>query len=310
MSQPAPSIWSVLGSWLRSFVVSWVVGLVLVVPIFSSIWSHYAASARHSVRMTWSEPTQDSYYPHEDSELEAWLAEHERVSRVVVQRARTEGKTTITTGWRGPLGWRAVPFEALGYSRPRTTDTQSASSKIEIGWGNWVMVGSALATLGYLLFGARAWRRREAPPARTLGRGVLAGSVGLGAVFGILGSLSGLAGSLGGSPQVLPWSLLIQVGTLPLDLLYTGLGVLVVPVACELFFRHALYSRLAAAGHGRAGALVSSAMQALPLVIVPLAGLLLFLHGLVCCHIYERSGRLAAPLALSTTTAAVAFSLL
>lgn len=50
-------------------------------------------------------------------------------------------------------------------------------------------------------------------------------------------------------------------------------------------------------------------MQALPLVIVPLAGLILFLQGLVCCHLYKRTGRLAAPLALSTTTAAVVFCL-
>ena len=312
MSQPAPSArsaWSVLGPWLTSMVVSWVAGLALAVPIFSSILDHYAASGRHRVEMTWSERTQDSYYPHEDSELEAWLAGQERVSQVVVQRTRAEGGTSITTSWRGALGWRAVPFETLGYRQPRSTDAQSASSKIELGWRSWVMVGTALATLGYLLFGVRAWRRREAPPARTLGRGLLAVSVGLGAVLGGLGSLSGLAGALGGSPVVLPWQLLIKVGTLPLELLYTALAVVAVPLAYELFFRHALYSRLAAAGHRRAGAVVSSALQALPLVLVPLAGLTLFLQGLVCCHLYERSGRLAAPLALSITTAAVAFTL-
>ena len=44
-------------------------------------------------------------------------------------------------------------------------------------------------------------------------------------------------------------------------------------------------------------------------MIVPLAGLILFLQGLVCCSLYKRTGRLAAPLALSTTTAAVAFLL-
>jgi membrane protease YdiL (CAAX protease family) len=309
MSQPAPSAWSVCSPWLKTFVVSWVVGLGLVIPIFSSIWSYYEANARHTVWMFWNEPTQDSFYPDEDSALEAWLAGSGGLTRVVVERTRPDGKTRIKSSWRGALGWKEVPFEELGYRQPWATDSQLVSAKIKIGWGSWVMVGSVLASLGYLFFGVRAWRKREAPPAKTMGKGILAGSVGLGVVFAGLGALSGLAGSLGGSPLLLPWDVLILVATLPLKLLYTGIAVVVVPLACELFFRHALYSRLAAAGHERGGALVSSAMQALPLVIVPLAGLILFLQGLVCCHLYKRTGRLAAPLALSTTTAAVAFCL-
>lgn len=256
MSQPAPSAWSVCSPWLKTFVISWAVGLILVIPIFSSIWSYYEANARHTVWMFWNEPTQHSSYPEDDSALEAWLAGTRGLSRVEVERTQSDGDrwaTIIKTSWRGPLGLKEVPFEELGYRQPRATDTQSVSSKIEIGWGSWVMVGSVLATLGYLFFGVRAWRKREAPPAETMGKGFLAWGVGLGVVFAGLGILSSLAGSLGGIPMLVPWDLLILVATFPLKLLYTVLAVVAVPLACELFFRHALYSRLAAAGHERRG---------------------------------------------------------
>ena len=309
MNQSSSSTWSVVGPWLKTVVISWVVGLILVIPIFTSIWSYYEANMRSNVEMFWNEPTQHSFYPTDDSALEVWLADYVGLSRVKVERIRSDGKLSIKTSWRGPLSLKEVPFEELGYRQPRGKHSQSVSSKADIGLGSWVMTGSVLAALGYLFFGGRVWRQREAPPAETTGNLSLARGVGLGVVFAALGLLSGLAGPLGGMPLYIPWGLLMLMGVLPLKLLYTALGVVAVPLACELFFRHALYARLAAAGHERRGALVSSALQALPLMIVPLAGLILFLQGLVCCSLYKRTGRLAAPLALSTTTAAVAFLL-
>jgi membrane protease YdiL (CAAX protease family) len=80
-----------------------------------------------------------------------------------------------------------------------------------------------------------------------------------------------------------------------------------VPLSRELFFRHQLYLRAAAAGHGRRAALVSSAMFALPMILMPVAYLVMFVQGLACCAMYRRTGRLAVPLIVSVVATGLAF---
>jgi len=308
MSESPDSLRSIFIPWLGAYLGSWVFAGIALIPIILFVEAYHKANASRRVDVRWLKKTDRSTFPDDDSGLKAWFDRQENLSRAKVQRSVSEaGETKIKISWRGMMKVDQLPLEKLGYLQPKRRSTSSAQTKANMGVSGWFIIGSLLACLGYLISGIRAWRQRAG--SNPLGTRVSAycKAAGVGVLIFGLGYLAMLGGALGALPQLAPWAVLIFFSGTLVKVLVTFVGVCVVPLSWELFFRHRFYLRAAAAGHGRRAALVSSAMFALPLILMPVSCLVLFVQGLACCAMYRRTGRLAAPLILSVVATGLAF---
>lgn len=119
--------------------------------------------------------------------------------------------------------------------------------------------------------------------------------------------------ALGGVfPQVAPWFFDFTISGLPGTILniFCIFGILVVPVAHELFFRQGLFASAAAGGNVRSAAIIASIVPALSLILAPLTAFLVFCMGLANCWLLRRTGRLLAPVVCSTVATAAGFLIL
>ena len=322
---------SVLGGWLRDLAVSMGIGAALLVPILFALTFLPEDPTRCVVEAGWQLGSEEHVLPSGDEQLEQWVGALEGIERVRSRRFEVEGDAWLElrfdAHWSSDVHSPALPdldafgelLEAqlpeLGYGRPSMWSRSSRSPFVfSPALSGWVYFCFLLASVGFLLLGRRSWSRRDeetagclAPPASTK-RCLLLG-VPLGLVFFLAGyALFVLTGDP--APHSALWAFTQFIPPVP-GLIASILAVAVVPLAQELFFRHHLYARMRAAGGAVRGALLSSILPALFLVAMPLGAALVFCQGLVCCRLYRSTGRLLAPVLLTSTASAcfVALSL-
>ena len=301
--------------WIVKLAISWLVAGALLTPWY--LGEQRAAEAAKIPRFSASYEPRGGVeeLPEDDERLRGW-AEQEASSKVRVAREEDEDGVKVTVSFRArTVGQELdVPWDELGYDVRRGMTTRSSTTRPvwKVSGGVWVLRGSVLASLGYLMFGLLAWRRRpRATPSATVRRSLLLGSAVGAVVAACSWAASKIPGDWASYPQITPWFFeFLSSGGNDRLVVFTVVGVLVVPLAQELFFRQALFARASAAGRPLAGAVVASAVGAVHLWHAPWTALLLFGAGLGSCWVMHRTGRLLAAVASSMVAAGLGFALL
>lgn len=306
----------VLRPWLGQLAICWVLAVVILVPV-AMISSDRIAEKRIPWLKFTFEPRsaeQAKKLPAGDEALRAWAIPL-AYGNVRIKRETDDDATELSVQFQSEQDVAAVPWQDLGYDRNSGTSSRTRWTAMifEPNFAVWVQRTSLIAAVGYLFFGIRSWRRRTISNQTFSTSKTLLWGLGAAAVVSGLGVVASMLPFLGGTyPQTLPWFFEFTFKTVPgtVRTIFCIVGILLVPLAIELFFRQGLYASAAASGHARTGAIVSSLVPALTLFLAPLTALLVVLTGLVNCWLLRRTGRLLAPVVCSTVATATGFVLL
>lgn len=301
--------------WIVKLLVSWAVAGALLIPVYLGEQQD-KADAKIPWHVATYEPRGDGdHLPADDERLRRW-AEQQASGKVWVTRERDDDGIEVKLTYRARSAGQSldVPWGELGYSERRGMRSGRSSTEPYISRSIqvWILRGSLLASLGYLVFGLLAWwRRPRVAPSATVTRTLLLGSAVGALVAGCGWAATVIPGGWAIYPQTGPWWFEFLVSrTNDRLIVMTVLGMAVVPLAYELFFRQALFARARAAGRARAGAVVASAVGAAHLIHAPVMALLVFGAGLGSCWVMHRTGRLLAAVVLSLVATGVGFALL
>ncbi|MEE2889408.1 MAG: CPBP family intramembrane glutamic endopeptidase [Planctomycetota bacterium] len=307
----------VLRPWLGQLAICWVLAVVILVPVAMISSDRIAEKKIPWVKFTFEPRSaeQAEKLPADDAALRAWAIPLAYGNVRIKRETDDDGVLGLSVQFQSEQDVPNVPWQDLGYDQNSGTSsgTRWTAMIFEPNFAIWVQRASLVAAVGYLFFGIRSWRRRTISNQTCSTSKALLWGLGAAAVVSGLGVVASMLPVLGGAyPQTLPWFFEFTFKTVPgtVRTIFSIVGILLVPLAIELFFRQGLYASAAASGHARTGAIVSSLVPAMTLFLAPLTALLVVLTGLVNCWLLRRTGRLLAPVVCSTVATAAGFVLL
>lgn len=307
----------VLRPWLGQLAICWVLAGVILVPVAMISADSIAENRIPWVKFTFEPRSaeQAKKLPADDEALRAWAIPLAYGNVRIKRETDDDGGLELSVQFQSQQDFANVPWQDLGYDLNSGTrsGTRWTAMIFEPNFAVWIQRASLIAAVGYLFFGIRSWRRRTISNQTFSTSKTLLWGLGAAVVVSGLGVVASMLPFLGGAyPQTLPWFFEFTFKSVPgtVRTIFCIVGILLVPLAIELFFRQGLYASAAASGHARTGAIVSSLVPALTLFLAPLTALLVVLTGLVNCWLLRRTGRLLAPVVCSTLATAAGFVLL